>query len=552
MDKQQYSLLKFPIKLLIKSDYIVSLTSEEEDTYTIQQGDSLLFDQIERLRGSFSSKVKELILIEAPKNPKTESSLKEILDEGFYYNGVHYVRFGKSASQGKAGITAFLDESMYDELYKVTQMDVEIDCCVISKYESQRCLVFSSCTLVEDFFPRICIIDEYEKIIPNQHIKYVVERQKEYTDKDGVVKKYNAREIEDGFHDIKISPFDGCGCHEKEFMEKVSSSLELDYNAIGVQVRVPLVKGYSVYVPFREIFKTWGVTEITDVYGKVHNIDEIDCIWNTTMFKGHKLFKQKYGNDAWNMYLETIKKYNFKLGISKYSHHVKDINVMARMNFQYLQCLDLWNPKYIENFKSKDKDEYYDVLDENNDGKIVKLAKYTTNLLEKIIKGDKFYTYKFLGMVDSEYSEVNSNYLKAVLLNDTMLKDPAIKIFLQRKLQKFIAEAKLGKIYVDGFYHTVVGDMIGYLQYAAKYEPVGCLKAKEFYCNTLRLGKAISFRSPLVCPSEVNDIELVDNDILRKWFSYFENQDVVMINMYDISLPQQGGIGGVCPPYEKL
>ncbi len=423
----------------------------------------------------------------------------------------------------------------------ITQMDVKIDECVISKYEAQRCLPFSSCTLIHDYMPNIVIIGEYEKIIQNQLIKYVVEKEKEFIDKEtGKKKKYKSREIEEGYKDLKLSPFDGCGCHEYGFMENVSAQLGLDYNVIGTQVRLPFIKGYSVYVPFRQILKEWGYEYITDIYGTKHCIDFVDCIWNISMFKGHKLFKEKYGDDAWNQYLNTLKKYEFKLGISKYSHHIKHLNKYTRMNFQYLQCLDLWNPKYIDCYENKEVGDY-DILDSNNDGKIIKLAKYTTSLFEKIIKGDKFYTYKFMGIMDTDGYEPESKYLEAALINDVMLKDPAVKQFIYRKLKKSIDEAKVGKIYCSGFYHTGVGDMIGYLQYAVGKEPVGCLKERELYSGNFDCGDIISFRSPLVDPSEVNKIKITKNDVINRWFWYFKDQDVVMFNMYDISAPQQGG-----------
>lgn len=499
-----------------------------------------MFDQIEQLRGSHTNHITELILVVAKKNPKQEKDLRHILSNGFSYNGIHYTRFGKSASQGKSGITAFVCDEIFDELYMITQMDVEIDECVISKYEAQRCLPFSSCTLIHDYMPNIVIIDEYEKTLEHQFIKYVVEKEKTYIDNNGNEKKYKSREIEEGFKDLKLSPFDGCGCNEHEFMENVSAQLGLDYNVIGTQVRLPFVKGYSLYVPFRKILKEWGYTTITDIYGVTHHIDNIDCIWNISMFKGHKIFKNKYGNNAWNEYMNTVRKYNFKLGISKYSHHVKNLNKYTRMNFQYLQCLDLWNNKYVKNFESKDF-ENYNILDTDNAGKIIKLAKYTTDLYENIIKGNKFYTYKFMGIDDTENYESESKYLEAALVNDVMLKDPAVKQFIYRKLKKSIDEAKVGKIYCSGFYHTGVGDMIGYLQFAVGEEPVGCLKERELYSGNFKCGDIVSFRSPLVDPSEVNKVKIVNNDILDKWFDYFKDQDVVMFNMYDISAPQQGG-----------
>ena len=543
MNNTQYTLVKIPIKEIITQNYNVVIDKETEikNEYLITQGDSLLLDQIERIRGKKSKHINEIIIVIAKKNPKQEEYLRYILSEGFVYNGIHYSRFGKSASQGKNGETVFVCDEIFDELYKVTQMDIEVEKCVISKYEAQRCLPFSSCTLIHNYMPNIVIIGEYEKTLENQLIKYVVERKREFEDKEtGKKKTYNAREIEEGYKNLNLSPFDGCGCHEYEFMKNVSTQLELSYDAAGVQVRLPFVKGYSIYVPFKKILREWGYEYITDVYGNQHYVDDIDCIWNTSMFKGHKLFKEKYGSNAWVEYMNTVNKYQYKLGISKYSHHVKNLNKYTRMNFQYLQCLDLWNSEYIDCFENKNMLSY-DILDSANDGKIIELAKYTTSLFEKIIKGEKFYTYKFMGIGNTEDYEPESKYLEAALVNDVMLKDPAVKQFIYRKLKKSIDEAKVGKIYCSGFYHTGVGDMIGYLQYAVGLEPIGCLKAHELYSGNFDSGDIVSFRSPLVDPSEVNKVKIAHNEYTSKWFSHFKDQDIVMFNMYDISAPQQGG-----------
>lgn len=399
MNQTQYQIIKLPIQCLMEHSCHLTLTEEEEclKGYLITQDSSLLLDQIERLRGYPSKLIRELILVEAKKNPKLEEKTAHILNHGFFYNGIHYLRFGKSASQGKDGITAFVSETIYKELYQITQLNIPVKECVISKYEAQRCLLFSSCTLIPQYQPRIIIIGEYEKELKDQWIRYVVEKERVFTDPDtGEKKPYIAKEIEEGFCTIKISPFDGCGCHEKEFMETVAKSLELDYEPIGVQVRYPFVKGYSLYVPFRKILKSMGISQLTDIYGQTHSIDEIDCIWNTSMFKGHKLFLNAYGSDAWKQYMAAIHTYQFKLGISKYSHHIKNGNKKARLNFQYLQCLDLWNPNYIEHYKKQRETDsvpvFYDILSEKNKGKMISLASYTTSLYEKIIKGESLYS----------------------------------------------------------------------------------------------------------------------------------------------------------------
>lgn len=541
MNSKQYTLLKLPLIELIQQNYNVTLDKQTilAQDYPVKQENSLLFDQIARLRRIDSTHISELILIVAKKNPKQENALRYVLEQGFTFNGVHYSRFGKSASQGKDGITAFVCDSIFNELYHITQMGIPVDSCVISKYESQRCLVFSSCTLIENYMPNIVIIGEYEKTLSNQLIKYVAEQEKEFIDKEtGQKKTYISRNVEEGLTDIRISPFDGCGCHEIEFAQTISDQLALDYLAVGTQIRLPFIKGYSVYVPFRAILREWGYKTVTDIYGTVHSINNIDCIWNISMFKGHNLFHSQYGNNAWNEYVNSLYKYEYKLGISKYSHHLQSLHKYTRMNFQYLQCLDLWNPKYISHYENKDD---YDILDAQNDGKIIQLAKYTTSLFEKIIQGDTFYTYKFLGINDTSNYTPDSKYLEAILINNAMQCDPAVKQFLYRKLKKAIDDAKVGKIYCSGFYHTGIGDMIGYLQYAVGENPIGCLREHELYSGNLKSGDCVSFRSPLVDPSEVNRVIITRNSTIEKWFGHFKDQDIVMFNMYDISAPQQGG-----------
>lgn len=518
----------------------------DNDWYSssVAQEDSLFLDQLRKVtkKDINDTKLTELIIVEAKKNNRTKDSLEKILCDGFNSNGIHYVRYGKSSSQGKDGITLFIQEDIYDELFLISQLDVNVDECVLSKYESQRNLTLSTCTIVRDKLPYIVIVDEYTKIIKNQKIRYVVESQKEITDKKtGELKTINVREVQEGLRDVKISPFDGSGCHSENLSKSWSEALGLDYNAAGFQIRLPFMKGYSVEFNFKEYFKSVKVSHITDIFGKRHKVDDIDCIWNISMWKGYGIFKAKYGNEAFVEYIEVLNKYEYFVGISKYSHHINNINLKTRMNFQYLQCLDLWNQKYIDWFTQKDRPQY-EILESISQSKVLSLAKYTTDLYEKIIKGEKFYSCKFLGLDDSDTYLANGKYMEAIAINDIMLKDVAVKQFIHRKLKRSIDQAKYSKVYADGFYHTCVGDIIGYLEYCAGIEPVGCLREKQFFCDTIPKGKILSFRSPLVCPSEVNDVDVVENSITKKWFAHFKDQDIVMINMYDLSMPQQGGM----------
>ncbi|QWU13388.1 hypothetical protein SAMN04487895_10354 [Paenibacillus sophorae] len=548
-----FDVLKIKLKQIIDSDFNLKLSPEEESEFIIRQETTPLTDQLAVVNGYQAERLDDLIVLDGKKDNKKESYLKRALRQGFIYNGAKFVRFGKSSSQAKDGITVFIKEVISKEMQERSCLGLHIKKDIISKFESYRCLILSSYKPTDCEIPYIVIIDEFEKTLHPEIIRYVDDVKS--VGKDG--KTYNNKGIKQGKKAIKLSPFDGFGIHTPEMSK---------YLGIATQVRgLPFIKGMSVEVDFKKYYRDRpeSIEYITDWLGNIHRLDDIDCIWNTSMFKGHKLFKKEFGNNAWNEYVERVKKYQFKLGKSKEIHHTDNINVYARMNFQYLQCLDLWNPKYIEKYKNKDNE--YDILDERNHGKIINLAKYTTNMYEKIINGDKFYTYKFLGLNDHSeeddneilYSNENdedkpkkiykkysaSKYInEAILINDAMLNDPYIQKTVIWKLNNSINQMKYGKIYVPGFYHIVIGDIMGYLEYAAGLEVKGCLNAGEFYAKTVPLGKCASFRSPLVDPSEVNIVDIVENELTNKYLSHFANHDICMINMYDLTLPQQGGM----------
>lgn len=543
IDKTQYYIPCLKVGDIIKSNYNLRLTVEQEHELCISTLISPLLYQIQRVSGKKTSRPKNVIQVEAPHNKKKHDEYRILFNEGFYYNGIKFLRFGKSASQSKDGITVFVSEDIYDELMMLSMLDIDVkdENLCIPKYEAQRCLIFSTCTFLNMPIPKIVIIDSYSTLVKNQRIKYVEDVERT-NDSGGI---YKVKEIKEGVRDVKIAPWDGCGCHRKWIGEVAQEEFELDYRPSGLQIRLPFMKGFSVEFDFEQWFRENGVAEIVDVFGNSHKVEDIDCIWNIDMWKAHSLFKGKFGNDGIVEYFKLLDKYEYKLGVSKYSHHIDHINVMARMNFQYLQCLDMWNEKYMAHFDRlySGESSHFDFMNNETQGVVVDFAKYSTDLFGKICGGSKFHTMKFMGVDNSDDEDITSDYLKAVMINEDMLKDPCVKRFIKRKAQKKIDEMKLGKCYASGFYHTVFGDMIGYLQYACRKEPTGVLGWGEFYADTIFENNqdVLSFRSPLVCPSEVNKVK-VRNDLEEKWFGHFKGQDVCMLNMYDLSMPIQGGM----------
>lgn len=97
-----------------------------------------------------------------------------------------------------------------------------------------------------------------------------------------------------------VNAFDGMGCANTSWMEKVFEKFGLKYTTQGIQIRLPYVKGYVVSFPI----KTWAaknrVRKIKDIWDKEWDLfdDRIDMILTESCFKA-KLDNSKEGIQQW-------------------------------------------------------------------------------------------------------------------------------------------------------------------------------------------------------------------------------------------------------------
>ena len=71
-------MMKLPIREIIKQEYDVKIDKNEamSNEYLIKQGDSIIFDQIKRLRGYTSSHISEMVLIVAKNRKRVKKNLR--------------------------------------------------------------------------------------------------------------------------------------------------------------------------------------------------------------------------------------------------------------------------------------------------------------------------------------------------------------------------------------------------------------------------------------------------------------------------------------------
>jgi hypothetical protein len=445
-----------------------------------------------------------------------KTSLETILRDGFKYDGITYKRFGKSSSMARNASIAFVSEKIFDKLFNITTMGIDLKKpMVLSKFEAYRGLLFSSSTVIQNDLPYIVLVEDYNKIIPNQKIKYTIEEDSEYKCKyTGQMKKSKKYPIYSGIDDVNISCFDGMGCHEKSMSKKFEEVLGSRYPA--VQIRAPYIKGLSLEFCFKKYFtEVLKKDYIIDAFGNSHNINDVDCIYTMSMWKGASYF------DSWDNYQKKFKEYNHEFCVSKTSRLTQDETLMTRANFQYLQSLTKMNKENI-----------------------LKLADYSKNYVKKIIDGDLLYSLLFLGLTGNKENlnkgeKIDNYYMEAVKINSEMLNDKTIKKSLYSLLKKTINGFKLGRLFIKAHYSMVYGDLKLFMEHVAKVDREGILKAGEFYSPNYN-GDYTGFRSPLVHKSEVNKMKFVENEWLKTWCSHLDN--LIMLNGFDISMPRMGGM----------
>lgn len=452
--------------------------------------------------------VPELIYVNISNSMKNiEEKIREIDIEGFVVNGVKYKRLGKSAAMARTGRIAFVDEELKEQLEELMMLGKKVNEAVISKYEAYRGLSFSTC-LFSDAVPRnVAIVDEHKTTI-NERIKTV---------KNG--------KVVEGYFDVPVTLFDGMGVHSPEWGRKVAKSLGIPYVPVGYQIRLfPSIKGMSYEFDFKAFYKEKGITKIKDIYGKEWNIEELDAIWNTSMFKFWKYFI------LWDEFIELREKYYAplqmdKIGIARWVIPTEKADKYSKTSYQYLQNLNLKGSELID------------------------LANYTKELVEKVYEGDYRYTMIFLGLLANQFDDekedneedklmANKLYTAFAMNPKKMYNDPHFKRFLKNQLKKTIDEMKLGKLYIEGRNSFIAQDPIAYLQMAAGLPIKGCLEKGQFYSSGLE-GYRATFRSPLIHSSEIGKDLFVNNELTEKWLKRYDN--VIVLNCFDLSAQKHGG-----------
>lgn len=440
---------------------------------------------------------------------KNKQHYKDLIKNGFGINGIKYTRLVVSAAQLRRNTVTFINEKYFKQLNEILMcgLDGKLKETNLGKYSAYYGLFISATNQVT--IPNVCVINDYETDLKDQAVNFIT------TDESG------KEIIEKRVMDLPMNWFDGQGLVSPKMAQTWAQDLGLSYLPAGFIVRSAYIKGLCVPFDFHRFANEIAQTDkIKDVWGIEYNINDIDVILTVSQFK---MWKQ-YQN--WQDYLYYFNKYGHSWGVSRVNKENDDEFVLT--NYQYLQTLDL----------SKED--------------IQELAQPTIDWINSIGEGDLMNVLLYLmgGRADNEedeaeqiFSEVQMDFVKAIMLNPDLVKDDYVKSQILKTLKRKIKDAKIGRLWVRGNYSFQISDPYGLAQFAFGIKVTGLLKKDEMYCNfwneRTSSKKILCSRSPLVHSSEHLVRNLVTDNEMEEWYEYLWSGivnsiwDIAVVNMSD-------------------
>lgn len=378
---------------------------------------------------------------------------------------------------------------------------------------------------------RRVMVEEIEKpkghkVIKSENKRYPVYVEEQTEEIPDIISKFNV-----GYevkvipnHENEIAPFDGQGLISFEYARKLSNKLNLNYTSNAFQIRMPYIKGLMITYDLKSWFEEKEVTHIIDLWNNPIDITKIDMIMAESCFKA-KLEAGKDSAIPWlfssiDEYIKLLKEYGHEyIGITNYAKSAKQEDLYTPLTYQFINSLNL------------------DVE------KLRQLNKKIGNLYVKILnRGDVASVKAFLNMIktESEDDVFHTDIAKAIDINERMIFDPRVQVFLRRQILRVFKELAIGRVPVKGDYKFVTGDCVAlaeWITYNDKEKVKGFLHFNEFYCKG-KVGQHVMMRNPLTSWHEVKKATFVSSN--NRYVRHLNN--VIQFNAgKDLTMAQLSG-----------
>jgi hypothetical protein len=412
---------------------------------------------------------------------------EHLYKNGFYCNGIHFVRWKRSSGSARVGKCLFIDEKLYGSMHRweccgiKVKIGKEID---LAAFESYISLTSSSIIDTIEIYPEnILVVDDHESV---------------FKDKTVVTKNVDGKlvtSLEET--EIRNSIWDG--------QSIIDSDLTATYSGRGMLLlRNRFFKSCCFRGKIQDWFDNNGIYDVEQLNGKTiaKSIDQIKLITTPSSIKYFK-----FGTlEEWLNNLEPIfgivkhdKPTHFFEGRMVQTHYQllntlhmdkKDVQELLRPSFEFINLLR--NEPAVLRHYIKYPDGRFDL-----DGPLLS-------------KND--IVYKLLG--------INDDFSKTKLYTD----------FRNDLVKSLLKELRLGHVLVNGTYCTLCGNPIEMLEQAiGKFKGNSYLSEGQIHTSKFEYGKTlVASRSPHVTMGNVWTPVNVEASKIDRYFEF--SDEIVAIN----------------------
>ena len=429
------------------------------------------------------------------KRNKTLNSVAELrydlYKNGFWCNGIHYVRFKRSSGSSRVGKCLFIDEKLYDRMHKWEMCGIKIkegDQVDLAALEAYIALTLSSIIDTIEIHPHnILVVDDYESVFKDDVIATEIRNSSE-----GYFLHTENKVVE-----IKNSIWDGLSLIDKSIMG--------DYAEYGmILLRKNFFKSCCFNTNIQEFFKNNNITEIKQLNGftLVQRVEDIKLITTPSSIKYLKFGTLK----------QWLKNIDSTFGVVKHEKktHFFD-GTMVQSHYQLINTLQMTKQEVRELIRPSL--DYMDLL-KTEPAAVRDYMKY------------------------SEDREFSSNNLKTkneivyqlMGLNDNFSRTRWYKELVYELLKSYKRNLKSGHVLIEGNYSTLLGNPYELLlQTIGKFNGESVLGKGNVHTTRFPYGKKIlGSRSPHVCVSNILLANNMENELIDKYFNL--TNEIICVN----------------------
>ena len=424
-------------------------------------------------------------------------------DKGFFINGIKYKRLLATNGGAKKSTVVYVNSEIHTELVRRLDNGRDLTKAIVpGKFEAYRSLPCSVSIPVSHPLGVLVVKDCETSFLSN--VITLDDSETEYP-----------KMTEEKDYPITLVESDGYGMIHPDLSLEWSLGLGESYLASGFCLRNAFCKGMVFSFDFidfaRKIANNYMVK---DAWGNEVDIRTIQLVLTTSMLK------------LWDSYT-SIDHYLKCCEENGYSFSVTKVTPDKLENERYL------NYQFIQSYEFTDEE-------------IKELIKPTIEEIRDVLGNDPIKSILFLKGIhlsDDSCNSQDSDFIKALMVDKTMINDPFVRNKIHNMIKKRINDAKIGVLKTRANFSIVSGDPYSLSQSMFGLEVTGLLKAGEFYSkywNDKKVEKVVCYRAPMTCHNNIRILNLRNTEEMKYWYKCMTT--ITIFNSWDTTSHSLNGL----------